>query len=232
VGQTAILSGSEAHHLVHVLRAVPGFRLELMDGKGKVWEGELESVEEGLVRLNGLRLLEQPLIDPPKIILAQVLPRTDRLEWILEKTTELGIDEIYLLEAQRAVVKIPANRLENKLERWRKILQSAAKQSHRTTLPLLHPPMHCEPFAGSIHADLKILFSENESENRLKTLLSGFQPASVLYGIGPEGGWTPHEERCLKDAGFVAASLGRNILRTETAAITALAILRHELGGF
>jgi 16S rRNA (uracil1498-N3)-methyltransferase len=201
-----------------------------MDGKGKVWEGSVEAVEEGLVRLNGLRLLEPAPSNPPKLILVQALPKADKLEWILEKTTELGIDEIYLLEAQRSVVKIPSDRLENKMERWRKILLSAAKQCHRTTLPILYPPGGCGAFASSVPADLKILFSGNESGTLLKSLLSGTHHASVACCIGPEGGWTAKEETCLKDSGYVAASLGHTILRTETAAIAALAILRYELG--
>lgn len=224
----AQLTGSEAHHLANVLRAKPGDTLELIDGKGAVWQGLISSIEAGTIRLTRLEMMKQHESSATRLILAQSLCKADKLEWILQKAAELGADEIFLLAAERCVVKITQDKLAHKMERWEKIILAAAKQCRRSSLPCLHPPLTCRDFLQQDLAEVKLLLSEHGGMS-LKSLLRKPHISSVIFTIGPEGGWTRQEEEAFQKAGFEPTGLGANILRTETAAIAALAIIQYEL---
>jgi len=223
----ATLHGSEAHHLRNVLRAAPGRVVELMDGSGRVWRAVVDQCSEGGVELCQAELLETPLA-AARLGLIQSLCRADKLEWILEKCTEMGIDDIYLLEAARSVVRIPKERLDAKMERWQKIILAAVKQSRRSTLPVLHPPASLPLLCRHLPPGLKLLLSESERGTSLKRIVRSATWDHAIFCIGPEGGWTEEEHRELVESGFHPASLGPQILRTETAALVVAAILKYE----
>jgi 16S rRNA (uracil1498-N3)-methyltransferase len=150
------------------------------------------------------------------------------LEWVLEKCTEIGIDDIYLLEASRSVVRIPRERLDAKMSRWQKIILAAAKQSRRSTLPELHPPSSLSFLCRELPLGLKILLSENERGTSLRSLLRAAPWQQAIFCIGLKVGWTEAEQQELVASGFQSASLGSQILRTETAALVVAAILKYE----
>ncbi len=225
----AVLQGEEAYHLARVLRAEPGRAVELINGSGKIWRGTVASVSPDEVELAEVELLSSGTVSPLPIGLIQSLCKADRLEWILQKSTELGISEIFLLEAERSIVKVPKERVAAKLDRWRKIIQAAVKQSRRSTMPELHEPQALLPLCQKVQADLRLVLSENEQDVHLKTLLRELRPRSAAFCIGPEGGWTEREQETFERFGFRLATLGPNILRTETASIVATAILRYEM---
>ena len=229
-GNEATLSGEEAHHLIHVLRAKAGESIELINGSGAVWRGEIAEVRHDSVEIANLTLLPQDQAPLPNIILIQSLCKTEKLEWIFQKTTELGVAEIFLLNASRSVLRIPRDKTQNKLERWSKIILAAAKQSRRRTIPRLHAPADCMEICQSLQADLKLILSEDEKEVSLKQRLTRARCGSVAFSIGPEGGWTPQEQETFGRHHFESVTLGSNILRAETAAIVVAAILRYELG--
>jgi 16S rRNA (uracil1498-N3)-methyltransferase len=228
-GSRAYLSGDEAHHLVRVLRARIGESIELMDGSGKVWRGSIADINPSSVEVTNLSLLTSEQPPAKRVILIQSLCKADKFEWILQKTTELGVVDIFVLIAERSVVKLPKDKITNKLERWKKIITGAAKQSRRSTIPALHSPADCTSFCQTFQADLKLVLSENEKEAGLKNLLRRAHWSSVAFCVGPEGGWTNHEEEVFALHGFMPVSLGPGILRTETAAIATMAILNYEL---
>jgi 16S rRNA (uracil1498-N3)-methyltransferase len=222
------LSGGEAHHLIHVLRAEAGDLVELIDGSGSVWRGEVAELDAASLKIRNL--VELPRDDSAvRLILVQSLCKADKLEWILQKTTELGVSEIRLLSADRLVLKIPNEKVQGKLERWNRIILGAAKQSHRNTLPHLHPPSNCSTMCRSLEADLKLVLSEDETQLSLRTLLKKSAPHSAAFCVGPEGGWSPTELEMFLQYNIVPVTLGPNILRTETAAIVGTAILKYEL---
>jgi 16S rRNA (uracil1498-N3)-methyltransferase len=198
-----------------------------MDGSGRVWRAVVDECSEGRVDLFKVELLESSLA-VARLGLIQSLCKGDKLEWILEKCTEIGIDDIYLLEATRSVVRIPRERLDSKMSRWQKIILAAAKQSRRNTLPALHPPSPLSPLCRDLPAGLRILLSENERETSLRTILRSSTWQQAVFCIGPEGGWTEAEHQELVGSGFRSASLGSQILRTETAALVVAAILKYE----
>jgi|RhiMetdeSRZDD1v2_1073273.scaffolds.fasta_scaffold08459_9 16S rRNA (uracil1498-N3)-methyltransferase len=225
----ATVSGEEAHHLIHVLRAQVGDSIELIDGSGSAWRGQVAEIDSTSVIIRDLIELPRSDASPNRLILVQSLCKSDKLEWILQKVTELGISEIRLLAADRSVLKIPEGKIQAKLERWNKIVLGAAKQCRRSTLPHLHAPDKCAAICQSIEADLKMVLSEDETQSTLKTLLKRSSPRSVAFCIGPEGGWTTPESEIFSHHGIQPVTLGPSILRTETAAIVTTAILKYEL---
>jgi len=228
-GTSAVLGGTEAHHLIHVLRVKTGSSIEMIDGAGGLWSGKVGQILPDKVYIVDVVLLSQDTQVEVPIILIQAICKSDRLTWILQKITELGIAEIYLINAQRSVVKLTEQRVEAKLIRWRTILTNAAKQSRHTTLPKLHPPLDCQQFCQTFCSDLKLILNNSLPTSNLRPVLLGGVWRSVAFSIGPEGGWTDEECATFLHHGFQSVSLGTNTLRTETAAIVTAALLKHEL---
>lgn len=240
---SAVIHGDAAEHLGRVLRAAPGQLYELSDGE-HVWLGRIERVatsKRGDSRVE-FALVEPIAVREPALQLYLLISivKFDRFEWCLEKATELGVVEIIPLAAARADKALLAA-AGKRHARWEKILAESAQQSRRVRPPALRaavPP--AKAFAGAA-ADVKIMLSERadavplESILREQVALDGSAPnspgkASAALAIGPEGGWTDEEIAAARVAGFAEASLGENILRTETAVIASLAILRFALG--
>ncbi len=228
-GRQARLTGEQAYHLGRVLRARPGQLYELSDGRA-VWLGRVTRV--------GREAIEFVLLQPvaaraPALhtVLLLALVKFDRFEWCLEKATELGASEIVPLataRSERHLVTAAAKRA----ARWQKILLESAQQARRVAPPVLHAVTAPEiAFAQARErAARAVLLSERVEAPPLRTVLADRQAGTAVLAIGPEGGWTDAELALARQAGFVEASLGPLILRTETAVIAALAILHYALG--
>ena len=226
----ARLRDEGAEHLGRVLRAEPGQLYELSDGAA-VWLARVQNIS----RARGSDEIEFALLEtihatesPLRIRLLLSIFKFDRLEWCLEKATELGVNEIVPLAAARtekALVLAAAKRS----ERWKKILLESAQQSRRLRPPALAPVAKSQDVFASAAENLKIIFSERQEAPPLRDMLSGVSSDEVCIAIGPEGGWTEEEFAFAARSGFREASLGREILRTETAVIAALAIVRFAL---
>jgi len=230
-GDSAVLRGAAAHHLGRVLRARPGQLYELSDGQA-VWLGRTERVGRDAVEFT---LLEPLPAHQPEfhITLLLAVVKFDRFEWSLEKATELGVSEIVPLAAARSektLVRAAAKRA----ERWQKILLESAQQARRLRPPVLRlsPRLAALPQDAfrEEKAALKIVFSERLDAPTLRMALEPARAISAALAIGPEGGWTDEELATARAAGFAEASLGVNILRTETAVVAALAIVNYVLG--
>ena len=228
-GAFALLEDREAHHLIHVLRAEVGAGLELIDGNGRLWSARVGTILQDRVELVEVALLSEAAEPEVRLTLIQALCKSDRLAWILQKATELEVSEIYLVQSRRSVVRITEHRRDAKLERWRTILANAAKQSRRTTLPTLHPPLQCREVCEAVGSELKLFLHASPQAVPLKKLLRGKSWPSAAFAVGPEGGWTDEERRTFLNSGFQPVRLGDSILRTETAAMVAAALLRYEL---
>jgi 16S rRNA (uracil1498-N3)-methyltransferase len=226
-GQRALVSGDRAHHIGVVLRAQAGQLYELSDGI-RVCLGRIEKVARDGVEF---ALLEElPANDPAlRSTLLLSVVKFDSFEWAIEKATELGVTEIVPLAAarsDRALVAAAAKRS----ERWRKIVLEAAQQSRRVRLPVLQAVVKPEAAFAGRGDRLGIFLAERADAPALRVALQDRKASQAVLAIGPEGGWTDEErDAALKD-GFQEASLGRLILRTETAVIAALASLSYALG--
>src|SRR6516162_6024539 len=213
------MAGETAHHLGRVLRAEPGQLYELSDGK-RVWLARIEEVQRDRVEFS---LAEELASGEPLFQTALLLSivKFDAFEFALEKATELGVSRIVPLLAAAP----------KRAERWKKILLEASQQSRRLGIPELAPLTKLEAALSSHSGRLKILLSERPEAPSLRGILEGQNPAAAVLAIGPEGGWADAELQRAETHGFREASLGRLILRAETAVIAALASLNYALGG-
>lgn len=229
----AELLGDAAEHLCRVLRAEPGQLYELSNGE-QIWLGRVERVARsgrpGLSRIE-FALVELVADDRParEIELLLSIVKFDRFEWCLEKATELGATAITPLAAARSENTLIRAAPKRAL-RWQKILVASAEQSRRRRPPVLAAVAVPETSFPAARAPLKILFSERPDAPPLRQVLRNHSGEDAAVAIGPEGGWTERELAASEQHGFLRASLGGNILRTETAVVASLAILGYALG--
>jgi 16S rRNA (uracil1498-N3)-methyltransferase len=221
----AVIEGEAAHHLGRVLRAQEGQLYELSDGQ-RVWLGRVERATRDRIEF---ALVEEIAVVQPSLEVTLLLSivKFEAFEWAIEKATELGVTAVVPVAAARsekALISAAAKRA----ERWKKILLEASQQSRRLRIPLLEDATRPkEAFDGS-KGGTKIMLSERSEAPPLRNILSGDAPATTIaLAIGPEGGWTDAEFDAARRAGFVEASLGRLILRTETAVVAALAAVNY-----
>ncbi|HUI76233.1 MAG TPA: RsmE family RNA methyltransferase [Candidatus Acidoferrum sp.] len=222
----AVMAGEAAHHLGHVLRAHTGQLLELSDGQS-VWLAEVEKVARERIEFKLVDRLPAQ-VSATDIILLLSIVKFDAFEWALEKATELGVGRIMPIAAERsekALLKAAPKRA----DRWKKILLGASEQSRRVRAPSLGNLTEPEQAFSSAQAEIKLLLSERQDAPPMKSILEGKFPSSVALAIGPEGGWSDPELSQAERAGFLQASMGSLILRTETAVIAALANLNYSL---
>lgn len=224
---SATLSGEQAHHLGHVLRARKGQLYELSDGK-QVWLARVTTIEDNAVRFELVEPIAAVAATLEVVLLAAIV-KFDRFEWWLEKATELGVSEVIPLAARRSQARL-VQAAGKRTARWEKILLESSQQARRLRVPTVSAPLAFSK-AVSLPADLKILLSESPEAPHLKTVLrSATNPRRVALAVGPEGGWTAEELRAARQHDFREASLGPTILRAETAVIVALAVITYELG--
>jgi 16S rRNA (uracil1498-N3)-methyltransferase len=229
---SAAMRGETAEHLGRVLRAEPGQLYELSDGE-KVWLARIEEVsvpKRGESRIDFM-LLEPIAAQEPRLVLCLLISivKFERFEWCLEKATELGVNEIIPLAAARSDKPLIDAAAKRKT-RWEKILVESAQQARRLRPPILADVGRPEAAFATTDAPCKILLSERADAPMLREIVKpGADFAKVALAIGPEGGWTDEEIAAARASGFAEASLGRNILRTETAVIAAMSVMRFAL---
>jgi 16S rRNA (uracil1498-N3)-methyltransferase len=227
-GERAVMGGDAAHHLGRVLRAQPGQIYELSDGE-RVWLGRVESVGRERVEF---ALVEKLVAYRPKLEVTLLLAvvKFDAFEWALEKATELGVSRIVPLAAERSEKGLLAAAA-RRAGRWEKILMEASQQSRRVRVPVLAGVVKPEQSFAEQVAARRVLLSERAEAAPLREVLAGdgVTPNAAL-AIGPEGGWTDLELAMARSAGFAEASLGKLILRTDTAVIASLAAINYALG--
>jgi 16S rRNA (uracil1498-N3)-methyltransferase len=226
-GGTTCLTGDAAHHLGRVLRAEPGQLYELSDAKS-VFLGRIERVSADRIDFVLLEKLPAPAASADILILLAIV-KFDRFEWALEKATELGANTIMPLVAERSE-KALVSAAGKRAARWRKILLESAQQARCLRPPFLGDVARAGSAFRESAAPLKFLFSERSGATPVQAVfkeaaskIAGNAPQRIALAFGPEGGWTDEEFEAARAAGFREASLGTNILRTDTAVIAGLA---------
>ena len=219
----ALLLGQNAQHLVRVLRAQVGQEFDIAAG-GQVRLGKIVSISDNRVEFElGEAVPGGPVLDLTLLI---SVFKFDRMEWAIEKATELGVAKIVPIVARRTDAHL-AKAAEKRAERWRRIAKEAAQQSRRLDAPEIGDPKKLTEIIPNI-SGARILLAETEQDKTLKSqLLNASQPVTLAFG--PEGGWTEDEIRQFEAAGWATATLGSTILRAETAIIAAVAITVSEL---
>jgi 16S rRNA (uracil1498-N3)-methyltransferase len=222
------MEGEAAHHLGRVLRAQTGQLYELSDGE-HVWVGRIESVGRDSVQFTLVEAL--PAVHPSlDLTLLLAVVKFGAFEWAIEKATELGVNTVVPLAAERSEKAMLAA-APKRAERWNKILLEASQQSRRVRVPVLGQLVKAESAFASSQGGLRVMLSERAPAPPLRKVLEGQQAKKAILAIGPEGGWTDVEFVAARSGGFLEASLGRLILRTETAVVAALASLNYALDG-
>lgn len=226
--RTAQLNSDQLHHLIHVLRVRPGETVEVFDGEGHCFAGRVER-QEGEIRIASLEAIESISESPITIVLAMALCKGPSFDWILQKSTELGVHEIVPLQTHHSAVQIPESRWNARQQRWARIVQDAARQSGRSVVPIVRHPFPFEVFLAmeEFRNAERLLYYEN-SPNRWEGVVPGASKWVVC--VGPEGGWHAREVLCAEEAGFRIRGLGPRVLRTETAALTTVSILQFVAG--
>jgi 16S rRNA (uracil1498-N3)-methyltransferase len=217
----AALVGDHADHLVRVLRARVGQEFDIATGN-TIRRGRVTSVEAGRVEFE---LGEEiSVASATEITLLLAVFKFDRMEWAIEKCTELGTSRIVPVIAQRTDAHLAAASAK-RVERWRRIIRQASEQSRRTAPPEIRAPVRLFEVLDC-GASARIVLSETEDRVSLRDVVPSDAPSGgIALAIGPEGGWSEDELQSFQRAGWVSASLGNTILRAETAAIAALAIV-------
>jgi 16S rRNA (uracil1498-N3)-methyltransferase len=222
-GQLLELSPEASHHVAIVLRMQAGEELTLFCGDNREFAATINSVRKKTVLVTVGLVQEQNKESPLAIHLAQAISKGERMEIVMQKSVELGVASITPLITERCVVKLDKDRMAKKIQQWKSIVIAACEQSGRNTVPIVHSPLTLEHYVSAEQAKLKfILHPEGSSSWRDYPI----KPPEVALIVGPEGGLTEEEIKCACQYDFLPLSLGPRILRTETAAITALSVLQ------
>ncbi|MBD5466294.1 MAG: 16S rRNA (uracil(1498)-N(3))-methyltransferase [Lachnospiraceae bacterium] len=232
-GNRIIISGKDVNHIKNVLRMKNGEEINVKTGMdGKEYRcGILEFTEDEVI-CELYFIKEEDVELPVKVYLFQGLPKSDKMEWIIQKAVELGVYEIIPVASKRAVVKLDEKKAKSKVARWQGISEAAAKQSKRAVIPQVTLPMSFrEALAYCRNMDVKLIpyeLAKNMEQTR-KAIEGIGKNQSVAVFIGPEGGFAEEEIKEAKEAGMLPITLGKRILRTETAGMCILAFLLYQL---
>lgn len=228
-----IIEGGDVAHISKVLRMETGDALTLCDGRGIDYDAVISEINQKQI-VCGIKSRSRSRTEPDlEVTLVQGIPKASKMDYIIQKTTELGISRIIPCTLSRCVVRLENQKAEEKkVERWRKISEEAAKQSGRGVIPEVCMPQNLD---GAIEAlkDFDIVFVpyECEEQNSIKSVLTSCKaPKKAGFIIGPEGGFDISEIEKIRNAGIKTVTLGKRILRTETAGEAVLAMIMYEIG--
>lgn len=232
-GKGVIIRGNDVNHIKNVLRMRPGEEVAVSNGiDGREYRCGILALEEDCVRLE-LRFIKEDGVElPAKIYLFQGLPKADKMELIIQKAVELGAFQVIPVAMKRCVVKLDEKKADSKIKRWQGIAEAAAKQSKRGVIPTVAPVMsYAQAVKMASEMDLKLVpYELAEGMEQTKQLIESVKPGQrIAIFIGPEGGFDPEEIRTATEAGIHPITLGKRILRTETAGFTTIAWLMYQL---
>ncbi|MFA5103719.1 MAG: 16S rRNA (uracil(1498)-N(3))-methyltransferase [Candidatus Margulisiibacteriota bacterium] len=224
-GNSINITGSDYNHIKNVLRKKSGDKITCFDSSGTEYDTGISAIEKDKLTLNIIKTSKKDVEPKIRITLAQALPKSSKMDDIVQKSTELGVFEIIPVVTQRCITKADKN------ERWNKIAKESAEQSGRVHVPAVKAAVSLDEFLSSCSGyDLMLLPWECESSRSLKTeLMNNKNASSILILIGPEGGFSAEEAEKANLKGFKSVSLGKRILRTQTAGPATLAMILYEM---
>lgn len=223
------LEQGPSHHLIKVLRMGSGRELILFDGGGFEYPATIVKVDKKVATVTTTAACQRNTESPLKTTLAIGISRGDRMEWVIQKATELGASEIVPLLMERSEVKLTPERQEKKHASWKQVVISACEQCQRNRLPTLQAPTHLSDFLQRAPATRNFVL-HHRSDNPLENHTQLTRPESVCIVVGPEGGISDDELKQCKSNGFETLCLGPRVMRTETAPLSALSVLQHLWG--
>ena len=227
---TCTIEGEDVKHISKVLRCKIGEELEVCDSDNNEYICEITNIDKSNVELDILEKVDIKRESDLKIKLYQGLPKGPKMEMILQKLTEVGVDEIILVQTKRSVVKVDDKKEDKKIERWERIIYEAAKQSKRGKIPKLRGVLSFkEALVDMQNNDFNIAPYENERTKSIKQAIKSLDISNIGIFVGPEGGFDESEIEAIENINGQSVSLGPRILRTETASVVASSIVLYEL---
>ncbi len=228
-GATVTLDEGDSHHATRVLRLSVGAVIEILDGSGRCLRSRVIEANKRAMRAEVDEVVVRPA--PPRVGLAPSVLKGKAMDFLVQKATELGVATLKPLVIERAVVRVPPEDAEARVNHWRQIAIQACKQCGNPWMPVIQPPSTLSVFLEVRTAGFLLVASLRSDARPVRPILSGWVDGNgeVTLIVGPEGDFTPDEEEALRSAGAQPLSLGPLVLRAETAAIAGLAIIQHEL---
>lgn len=233
LADTVEITGSDAHHLMHVMRAKAGQEIILVDDENQVARMEMTAFREDAVTLTLLERLEADTESPIDLVLAQCLLKSDKMDMVVQKAVELGAVGVIPVRSQNCVVRYDAKKAAARQQRWQKIADEAAKQCGRTALLAVDPVTDIKALIATekeCEDSVLVFFYENEDTQTVKEYLRQIKSRRIVLLVGPEGGFSLDEAKAVEEAGGKSVTLGPRILRAETAALTAMSVVQYECG--
>lgn len=232
LADTIEITGADAHHLMHVMRARPGQQILVVDDANQVGRMEMTAFREDAVTLTLKERLDADTESPIELVLAQCLLKSDKMDWVVQKAVELGAVGVIPVRSRNCVVRYDAKKAAARCVRWQKIADEAAKQCGRTALLQVSPIVDLSDLLAAEHkaGDALLFFYENENEQTLKRCLGSVTAKRIVLLVGPEGGFSLDEAQAVEMSGGRSVTLGPRILRAETAALAAVTAVQYELG--
>lgn len=233
LADTVEITGSDAHHLMHVMRAKAGQEIILVDDENQVARMEMTAFREDAVTLTLLERLEADTESPINLVLAQCLLKSDKMDMVVQKAVELGAVGVIPVRSQNCVVRYDAKKAAARQQRWQKIADEAAKQCGRTALLAVNPVTDIKALIAAekeCEDSVLVFFYENEDTQTVKDYLRQIKSRRIVLLVGPEGGFSLDEAKAVEEAGGKSVTLGPRILRAETAALTAMSVVQYECG--
>ena len=229
VGARLALPDSAAAHLIRVLRLGVGDACVLFNGHGHDHDARIVSADKRGAEVEVVATREVDNESPLRIVLVQGIARGEKMDWILQKATELGVAAYVPVSSDRSEVKLDGERAGKRLAHWHSVVVSACEQSWRARVPEVLPPQGLASALAALHGESVRLMLDPDARSDIATIAPP-DGHSIVLAIGPEGGWSPRDRAVLADAGFIGLRLGPRILRTETAGIAAIAALQARFG--
>lgn len=223
-----VLGGQAAHYLSKVLRLKSGSAFILFNGDGFEYSARLLTLSKKQLQVEILEQLSSAAESPLRTILGLAISRGERMDYAVQKSTELGISEIVPIFTERGEVKLRGERMEKRQAHWQQVAVSACEQSGRVIVPTIHRPLPFRGWVNSITCTQKLIFDHRESQ----ALPAKKPEGEIAILIGPEGGFSEPERETAKKAGFTGIKLGPRVLRTETAPVVVLSVLQYLWGDF
>ncbi|WP_378953767.1 16S rRNA (uracil(1498)-N(3))-methyltransferase [Pelosinus sp. sgz500959] len=225
------IQGSDAHHMSRVLRLQVGDQVIAVSPDGSAGVSKIKSIGTDEVILVLQEILREDKEAPIHVDLVQGLPKSDKMDYIVQKAVELGVRKIYPMEAEHSVVQYDQAKKSKRQERWQKIAVEAAKQCGRGVIPTVEPVTSLANIVTKVDADtLVIMLYEGQAAQGIKEVLTRNKATHYLLIVGPEGGFSAKEVALCQDHGVSIVTLGPRILRTETAALAGVSIVMYESG--
>ncbi len=230
---TFLIKEDDFHHITRVMRMKPGEEIYCVNSNQQTARCTIENITENEIVAKVIQWVEEDMELPVTVTIVSGLPKGDKLEWIIQKGTELGAHEFIPFIASRSIVKWDAKKSDKKISRWNKIAKEAAEQSHRAVIPNVSAPVSLKELI-KMAADYDVLIiayeeeaKAQESANLVRSFSSMKKGQSLLVVFGPEGGLADSEVELLKEKGFIACGFGPRILRTETAPLYLLSAVSY-----